>query len=383
MIELTSGVPGSGKTLSTVERLAKLQARWEAHSDESRPVFVLGIPDLALPHSPVPLKSVQVSKAGAPMLVPDWDEMPDGSLVIIDEAQGCFPPRSSMSTPPEHVAWLNTHRHRGFDIWVSTQHPKLIDGSVRALVGRHQHFRRLFGGQRAVIYEWDSCSDSLAGTASSVKSYYSYPRQAFKWYKSAEIHTKQKFKLPMWIYIPFAGVLLGLYFVPKAYGVLTNGMSGKSIKVEENPKPSESIKKLFLQQAGFLLLRLLYLRSSLVRPLWCLSLHLPLRLCLQLPVSRLRRSANAITSRAYTSKLPTFSVAVPLPRTLILPICNQIKNPPKRALLSMFIGIKPPTIPAASRSCRSSRPPCPGAFARSYYRRVRLIPCVPLNSGAS
>ena len=45
MIELNTGVPGSGKTLSMVQRLSKLQARWEEHPDEARPVFVLGVPD--------------------------------------------------------------------------------------------------------------------------------------------------------------------------------------------------------------------------------------------------------------------------------------------------------------------------------------------------
>lgn len=233
MIELNTGVPGSGKTLGMVQRLAKLQARWETNPEESRPVFVLGVPDLILPHSLVPLKSVQINKAGAPSLVPDWEAMPDGSLVIIDEAQGCFPPRSSASTAPAHVAWLNTHRHHGFDLWLTTQHPKLIDGTVRALVGKHGHYRRIFGMQRACVYEWDACSDSLSGTNNAVKSYFSYPKSVFKYYKSAEIHTKQKFRLPVWLLIPFIGVALGLYFVPRSYAVLTHGMSGKGIKVDE------------------------------------------------------------------------------------------------------------------------------------------------------
>jgi zona occludens toxin len=217
MIELNTGVPGSGKTLSMVQELAKLFKRWESHPDEARPVFALGIPDLALPHAPVPLKSVQIDKSGAPRLVPDWEEMPDGSLVLIDECQGVFPPRSSQSTPPSHVAWLNTHRHRGFDLWITTQQPKLIDASVRALVGRHKHYRRLFGMQRATVYEWDACSDSLSGMNNAVKSYWPFPREAFKWYKSAEIHTKQRFKLPLWVGILPLGVILSVYFVPKAY----------------------------------------------------------------------------------------------------------------------------------------------------------------------
>lgn len=242
MIDLNTGIPGSGKTLSMTQILATLFERWGTHPEEARPVFVLGIPELSLPHAPLPLKSVQVAKAGAPMLVPDWDEMPDGSLVIIDEAQGCFPPRSSASTAPAHVAWLNTHRHRGFDIWLTTQHPKLIDSTVRALVGRHKHFRRMFGMQRSVIYEWDACSDSLSGMNNAVKTYWSFPRKAFKWYKSAEIHTKQKFKLPLWLAIFPIGVLMAVIFFPKGYSVLANGISGKGLSSSKSV-PSEAVQE--------------------------------------------------------------------------------------------------------------------------------------------
>ncbi|MDP2815313.1 MAG: zonular occludens toxin domain-containing protein, partial [Rectinemataceae bacterium] len=197
--------------------------------EDARPIFVLGIPDLTLPHALLPLKSVQVAKAGAPMLVPDWDEMPDGSLVIIDEAQGCFPPRSSASTAPAHVAWLNTHRHHGFDIWITTQHPKLVDVSLRALVGRHQHFRRMFGMSRAVIYEWDACSDSLAGLANAVTTYWSYPKKIFALYKSAEIHTKQSFKLPKWLLVFPIGIALAAFFVPRSVHMVSSAIAGKGL----------------------------------------------------------------------------------------------------------------------------------------------------------
>lgn len=255
MIELITGIPGSGKTLSKVQELAKLQKRWESHPDEARPVFVLGIPDLALPHATVPLKSVQADKAGTVRLVPDWSEMPDGSLVIIDECQGVFPPRSSQSTPPEHVAWLNTHRHRGFDLWITTQQPKLIDASVRALVGRHKHFRRVFGMQRSVVYEWDACSDSLSGMNNAVKTYWPFPSDAFKWYKSAEIHTKQKFKMPLWVGILPLGIVMCAYFFPKAYITITNPKSSRDLakpaSADVRPSAAAPTAPLAFQLVGY------------------------------------------------------------------------------------------------------------------------------------
>lgn len=227
MISLNTGVPGSGKTLNMVEQLARLIKHWQANPDEIRPVYVLGIPELKLDYFPCPLKSVQLDKAGAPSLVPDWEAIPDGALIIIDECQGVFPPRSSQTKPPEHVSFLNTHRHRGFDLWITTQNPKLIDPAVRALVGRHQHFRRIFGMQRSIIYEWDACSDGLSGLSNAVKTYWPYPTKVFDWYKSAEIHNKQKFKKPLWIWFLPAGPLLALYFVPAAWNNIGAAASGK------------------------------------------------------------------------------------------------------------------------------------------------------------
>lgn len=229
MIELNTGVPGSGKTLSMVQQLAALVSRWERHPEEARPIFVHGIPELALPHAAMPLLSVSVGQLGLSEVIPDWQAMPHGSLVIIDECQCAFPPRSTQSKPLPHVAWLNVHRHNGFDIWLTTQHPKLMDGSVRALVGKHKHFRRLFGGQRAMVYEFDACNDGLGGLKNAVKSYWAYPKKAYAWYKSAEVHTKQRFRLPIWVFIPLLAVALGVVFVPRAYSTLTRTISGKGL----------------------------------------------------------------------------------------------------------------------------------------------------------
>ncbi|MNR76001.1 Zonular occludens toxin (Zot) [compost metagenome] len=238
MIELRTGVPGSGKTLSMVQALAKLQERWKTHPDEVRPVFVLGIPDLALVHSVLPTKSVLIGRGLAPQIVPDLEAIPDGSLILIDEAQGCYPPRSSAMAPPEHVAELNTHRHRGLDMWITTQHPKLIDHSLRALVGKHMHYRRLFGGMRAMVYEWDACSDGLGGMKNAVTSYWSYPKKVFNWYKSAEIHTKQKFKLPLWIWLPFISIGLSLYFMPKTFDLIFGEKKKPAVEASKPVKNS-------------------------------------------------------------------------------------------------------------------------------------------------
>ncbi len=235
MIELRSGIPGSGKTASMVLSLFQLQESWGANPENGRPVFVHNIKDLALPHALLPL--VMATSISKP--VPDWAAVPDGALVIIDECQDLFPPRSAQSAAPAHISWFNTHRHRGIDIWLSTQHPKLIDFSLRAIVGKHLHFRRLFGGNRSMCYEWDGCSDNLSGMKDAVMSYFPFPKKIYKFYKSAEIHTKQSFRLPRWLLIPLAGLVLGVFLIPNAFNVLTGSIGGHGLgsskKVEVMP----------------------------------------------------------------------------------------------------------------------------------------------------
>lgn len=231
MIQLFTGVPGSGKSLSNVTILHASIKKWmsEKHFDEARPIFVHNIPDLLIPHAKMPTKEYRSNPKVEGVQVPDWDAMPDSSIVLIDECAEMFPPRSSTSAMPSHVHFLTIHRKRGFDIWFTTQNPKFIDHSLRALVGKHQHYRRIFGMNRSIVYEWDGCSDSLGGMSAAVKTYFPFPRDIFKLYKSAEVHTKQSFKLPLWMYIPLIGVAMGLFFVPRAYGVLSGGMQGKGI----------------------------------------------------------------------------------------------------------------------------------------------------------
>jgi|GEM_PF-5932950 len=232
---LKTGVPGSGKTLTAVDELrALLRGDPGSKGDALRPVFVHGIPDLALPVVPLPVFAPVSSHRGDRVqlrnaLEVDWAVVPDGALVVIDEAQHIFPVRGAGAVVPGYVAWLNTHRHRGIDIVLMTQHPRLIDAAVRKLIGKHQHYRRLWGGSRHVCYEWDYCSEALSGMDQASKSVREFPRRAFSAYKSAEIHTKQSFRKPLWLAVPVLAVIGGIAVAPKAYQVLNGAATGKGI----------------------------------------------------------------------------------------------------------------------------------------------------------
>lgn len=243
MIELRTGLPRNGKTLSMVVELAALQANWDGvKKDEKgsggRAVYT-NINGLALPHLPIPIKGEQLSREGLKTMVPDWDAIPDGALVIFDEAQEWFPPRSTQMQAPAHVAFLSVHGHRGLDLVFITQHPKLVDFALRALVGKHKHYRRVFGFNKAAVYEWDACSDNLGGMKNATMGYFQYPKSGFGLYTSASEHTPQKFKLPLWFGIPIIGAVMCLFFVPRAYSIIVNG-PGHAKGTKEAATPSAS-----------------------------------------------------------------------------------------------------------------------------------------------
>lgn len=237
MIYLITGIPGSGKTLYAVSTLIQslMKDSFVTESGEiiKRRLVVDGIPALALPHeflskTVVTEKSITVEDEGSG--VGNWWEWcQPGDVIVVDECQRIWRPRAMGAKPPQMVTELEMHRHRGVDFVIITQSPMLIDQNVRRLVGRHQHVRRLFGLKRALIYDWDGCQADVHRVSSASKTMWSYPKDAFKLYKSAELHTKQKQKFPVWALLPVLAIVGGVLVGPRAYATLSGAMTGKGI----------------------------------------------------------------------------------------------------------------------------------------------------------
>jgi zona occludens toxin len=176
-IQLITGTPGAGKTLYTLVLVEKLR------QESGRDVYYQGIADLKLPWIEFEHQH-------------EWHKLPDKSIIVMDEAQRAFRPRAAVMKVPEHVEALETHRHRGIDIFIITQHPTLIEVNVRRLVETHRHIMRKFGSKWATVHEWKGTKDNCDKSRSdSMRSEWRYPKEAFGWYKSAEAHT-HKFRLP-------------------------------------------------------------------------------------------------------------------------------------------------------------------------------------------
>lgn len=212
MITLITGTPGAGKTLYMVSQLAK--------SDEfkkGRKVFVDGIKGLLLETDNIPdghsIHDMHI-----------WlkDEQYHGSIVIIDEAQRIFPPRSSATKAPEVVDFLHIHRHYGIDFYLITQMPKRIDSNVRDLVGAHYHIYKNKLGMRTKFY-WDYCANNPKIESKDAQaSLYKLDESAYDLYKSAEVHTKIKQPITRWVFAIPVGLLLFLVSAYIFYSMLHN-----------------------------------------------------------------------------------------------------------------------------------------------------------------
>lgn len=183
MLTLITGLPGSGKTL-------KLMSDLKNRKDlQGRPLYIDGVPGVnrdVIPYLDIPEgESMQTWYKWAPT----------GAILVIDECQRVFRPRPSGSKVPEYVSELETHRHRGLDFFLLTQHPRLIDSNLRSLIGHHTHISKTTLGIRRKI-EWQRCANPEARNdiKEGLASVYKLDKSAFGIYKSAEEHTVIKTK---------------------------------------------------------------------------------------------------------------------------------------------------------------------------------------------
>lgn len=193
MITMFTGVPGAGKTAALVDLLRTL--------GKDRAIYSRGLEGLTLPHFDVdPL---------------EWHKtVPDGSIIVVDEVQEFWRPRSSGAKVPDCIAELETHRHKGIDFFVTTQHPGLIDANVRSLVGRHVHIRDV-GLLGRWWYEWPEAANVQQYKNAPTQRRYKLPKDVFSLYKSASIHTTPVRSFPravMWL-----GLLIVLFLAGLAY----------------------------------------------------------------------------------------------------------------------------------------------------------------------
>lgn len=216
MIYLTTGANGAGKTLLTLKDVREQQLK------ENRPVYYHGFE----------MDEAKAAEFGwQPFDPKKWQDLPDGSICVMDECQNEFPLRRSGSEVPDYInAIAQFRRKRGFDFWMICPHPSLLDVFVRRLIDKpswHRHLKRAFGADVVSVLKFSSpdmkCEEPGAGARGEV-SMRPYPKEVYSWYKSASLHTGKK-KIPRAVWIVAAAAVAvpsALYFaITGVYGNVT------------------------------------------------------------------------------------------------------------------------------------------------------------------
>lgn len=237
-IVLITGTPGAGKTAHMVHMLVN-DSMFKNSDGTPRKIFT-NIKGLNIPDMPTidvsSIASEQAESTDEKLSFHDiykWIVKPEnhGSVVIIDEVQDVWPARSNGSQVPPNVAWLNTHRHLGVDIFVLTQNPKNIDVNLRGLVNKHLHVAKNKLGMRTLL-EWKYCANNpLTQAKDAFAKVHKLDKKIFGYYKSAEVHTENKTKVSKWVFVLPVVLLImpvALYF---SYSLLKN-MASKDKVVE-------------------------------------------------------------------------------------------------------------------------------------------------------
>lgn len=187
MITLITGTPGAGKTAWALDQAVKLAQK------DNRAVYIAGVRGLQPERMPV---EVHVLESGAA-----WFETPASSIIVLDEVQEWYRVRRHGSEVPIGAQRMERHRHDGYDLFLTTQDPTLVDTHVRKLCGRHVHLQALPTGGSATIYDYPSVqsrpTEYFAKQAAQSISAWRRPLEVFEWYEStSEVTSTHQRRIP-------------------------------------------------------------------------------------------------------------------------------------------------------------------------------------------
>ena len=185
MLNIVTGLPGAGKTLWLLHHVYKTY-RDAADRANWRPIYINNVEGINLEYF-----------NAEPLDDPDrWYELPEGSIIVMDEAQRVFPQRPASVEVPQKCRQFETHRHRGYDVYLTTQDANTFDVHIRRLAGKHYHLKRVLGQELATVYEYDGYQpkpqDFFAVKEAVSQKPWKYPKEFYQVYKSATLHTVKK-----------------------------------------------------------------------------------------------------------------------------------------------------------------------------------------------
>lgn len=233
MIYLTTGGNGAGKTLLTLKDVREQQLK------ENRPVYFHGFK----------AKQVLLDWGWQEFDPKKWQDLPDGSICVMDECQNEFPAKVQGELPDYINAVAQHRRRRGFDFWMITPHPSMIHVNIRRLIESpswHRHLKRTAGAAMVSEIKFTfaelKCEQPGSG-ARGVVGMRAYPKDVYDWYESASLHTgKVRIPKQIWVLAACAVLVPALGYVAftKVYGNVTKQAKQQEEK-QGTPSPTQNV----------------------------------------------------------------------------------------------------------------------------------------------
>lgn len=232
MLHLITGLPGSAKTAFTLHYFLSVKGR---------PKYATYIPGF------------DYEKHGVEKIesLPEWVNLPDGSIIFCDEGQKWLRPRRKDAAAESWLTDLETHRHEGIDIYVTTQHPMFIDVHFRRLVGEHIHYFRPYNTQKLIAKRlWQKCQDDpddFSAKNEAEITHVSVPKSIFSEFTSTSVDT-HKFKIPSKLVKAALAILIifglafyfGFDFFSRSLSLASGATSASPAPVAVQPSPAAS-----------------------------------------------------------------------------------------------------------------------------------------------
>lgn len=231
MIYLFTGSPGASKTLNVIKFIC------EDKAFKDRDIYYHRIKELTLPWIRLDEEEVMA-----------WNTLPEGAVLIVDEAQYLMPVRDPRKPLPEWILKMSEHRHKGYDLVFITQSPMLLDAGFRRFVGRHTHIERVFGMESARHLTWEKCVTEIEDyhkRKEAVVKRVGFDKKYFGVYKSAEVHTHKR-KIPAKAFVPFvmlAAAICAILYLINSWNSkgAASSQQKSSINSSQPTNPIESI----------------------------------------------------------------------------------------------------------------------------------------------
>lgn len=153
----------------------------------------------------------------------DFNQFPEGSIIIYDECQQRESFKASRTRPDDIVESLQTHRHKAYDIIFITQSPRFVNKYVFDNVGKHIHFQNHAKGKGSVGRVWSEAqanpsSEAAKKMAENTINFF-FPKRLFGLYKSTVLNT-HKLEIPWKKLLPFG--IAAVFLSYSIYSIYTS-----------------------------------------------------------------------------------------------------------------------------------------------------------------